>query len=132
MILRRRMISDLSPGSTPRQTNGCLSMEAFGTVAPMEDFPHALGRDQPRDDRHMDLCPPLEDADRARYLPVLQAVDVHEAPFRRAQTTRRRHGCSFHYLYHRPRLSSLWVLHGIISMCHGVAWCSSRQVRHLI
>lgn len=80
MILRRRMISDLSPGSTPRQTNGCLSMEAFGTVAPMEDFPHALGRDQPRDDRHMDLCPSLEDADRARYLPVLQAVDVHEAP----------------------------------------------------
>ena len=35
MVLRRRVISDLSQGRTPRQISGRLSMKACGTVAPI-------------------------------------------------------------------------------------------------
>lgn len=42
-VLRRRVISDLSQGRTPRQISGRLSMEACGTVAPMDHSPHAPG-----------------------------------------------------------------------------------------
>ena len=40
-VLRRRVICDLSQGRTPRQISGRLSMEACGTVAPMDNSPHA-------------------------------------------------------------------------------------------
>ena len=43
-ILRRRVIFDLSQGRTPRQISGRLSVEACGTVAPMDNSPHAQGR----------------------------------------------------------------------------------------
>lgn len=39
-ILRRRVIFDLSQGRTPRQISGRLSVEACGTVAPMDNSPH--------------------------------------------------------------------------------------------
>ena len=42
-VLRRRVISDLSQGRTPRQISGRLRMEAGGTVAPMDTSPHAQG-----------------------------------------------------------------------------------------
>ena len=42
-ILRRRVIFDLSQGRTPRQISGRLSVEACGTVAPMDNSPHAQG-----------------------------------------------------------------------------------------
>ena len=42
-LLRRRAIPDLSQGRTPRQISGRLSMEACGTVAPMDSSPHAQG-----------------------------------------------------------------------------------------
>ena len=35
--------------------------------------------------------PPQQDADRARHLPALQAMDAQETPCRRAQTTHCRH-----------------------------------------
>ena len=43
-ILRCRVIFDLSQGRTPRQISGRLSVEACGTVAPMDNSPHAQGR----------------------------------------------------------------------------------------
>ena len=43
-ILRRRVLADLSQGRTPRQISGRLSVEACGTVAPMDNSPHAQGR----------------------------------------------------------------------------------------
>ena len=39
----------------------------------------------------MDLRPPQQDADRARHLPALQAMDAQETPCRRAQSTHCRH-----------------------------------------
>lgn len=42
-VLRRRVIADLSQGRTPRQISGRLSMEACGTVAPMDTSPDAQG-----------------------------------------------------------------------------------------
>ncbi len=42
-VLRRRVLADLSQGRTPRQISGRLSMEAGGTVAPMDNSPHAQG-----------------------------------------------------------------------------------------
>ena len=42
-VLRDRVIADLSQGRTPRQISGRLSMEAGGTVAPMDNSPHAQG-----------------------------------------------------------------------------------------
>ena len=42
-ILRRRVIFDLSQGRTPRQISGRLSVEACGTVAPMDTSPDAQG-----------------------------------------------------------------------------------------
>jgi integrase family protein len=41
--LRRRVIADLSQGRTPRQISARLSMEARGTVAPMDNSPHTQG-----------------------------------------------------------------------------------------
>ena len=42
-VLRRRVIADLSQGHTPRQISGRLRVEACGTVAPMDNSPHAQG-----------------------------------------------------------------------------------------
>ena len=42
-VLRDRVIADLSQGHTPRQISGRLSVEAGGTVAPMDNSPHAQG-----------------------------------------------------------------------------------------
>ena len=42
-VLRRRVIADLSQGRTPRQIGGRLREEACGTVAPMDNSPHAQG-----------------------------------------------------------------------------------------
>ena len=60
----------------PARPDICLSAEACGTMAPMNNSPHAQGRDEPRGDRHADLLPLQEDADRARHTLALQVVDA--------------------------------------------------------
>ena len=42
-VLRRRVIADVSQGARPARSAHRLSVEACGTVAPMDDSPHAQG-----------------------------------------------------------------------------------------
>ena len=79
--LRRRVIADLSQGRTPRRISappehgGMWHSGSYGQF-----FPRPRPHDQPRGYLHVDLRPPQEDADRARHLPALQAMDAQETP----------------------------------------------------
>ena len=91
-VLRRRVITDLSQGHTPRQISAPLARRSVWQTALHGHFSRRPGpHDQPRGDLHVDLRPPQEDADRARRMPALQAVDAQETPCRRAHTTHCRH-----------------------------------------
>lgn len=70
--------------------------------------PRPRPHDQPRGYLHVDLRPPQQDADRARHLPALQAMDAQETPCRQAQTTHCRHAIN---RLKRPDIAD-WMIPG--------------------
>ena len=86
-VFCRRVIADLSQGHTPRQISAPSERGGVWHTALQGRFPRRPGpHDQPRGNRHVDLRPPQEDADRARHLLALAPVDAQETPSGRAQT----------------------------------------------
>ena len=91
-VVRRRVIADLSQGRTPRQISAPPERGGMWHSGSYAQFsPRLRPHDQPRGSLHVDRRPPQQDADRARHVPALQAMDAQEAPCRRAHTTHCRH-----------------------------------------
>lgn len=91
-VPRHHVIADVSQGRTPRQISappehgGMWHSGSYGQFSP-RPRPH----DQPQGYRHVDLRPHQQDADRARHVPALQAMDAQDTPCKRAHTTHCRH-----------------------------------------
>lgn len=75
-VLRRRVITDLSQGHTPRQISAPLARRSVWHTALHGYFSRRSQRDQPRGDLHVDLRPPQEDTHRTRHLLAIAPVDA--------------------------------------------------------